>query len=141
MSSLDTRKPAPLADQLGDGLDELIHATIGAAIEVHKSLGPGFADPVYAQALAIELTSRGIAFERNVPVTVTYKGQPVGETSLAFVIAKGLVVDVKTLDLILPIHSAQLLAHLIAAGHRVGLLMNFKSPQLRDGIKRVVRSA
>lgn len=130
-----------LPDQLGDGLDELIHTTIGAAIEVHKSLGPGFAEPVYAKALAIELSSRGIPFERNVPVTITYKNQPVGESSLSLVVGKGLVLDVKSLDLILPIHSAQLMAHLKAAGLRVGLLMNFKSPQLRDGIKRVVRSA
>ena len=140
MSTLDSRKTSPLAEPLGDGLDELIHATIGAAIEVHKNLGPGFTDPLYAQALAIELTARSIPFQRDVPVTVTYKGQAIGQAVLAFVINKGLVVDVKTLDLILPIHSAQLMAHLKAAGFRVGLLMNFKSPQLRDGIKRVVRN-
>ena len=72
---------------------------------------------------------------------ITYKGQPVGEATLAMVVGNGLVLDIKTLDILLPIHSSQLMAHLKAAGFRVGPVMNFKSPQLRDGIKRVVRSA
>jgi len=140
MSTLETRRPTPIADPLGEGLDELIHATIGAAIEVHKNLGPGFTEAIYLSALTIELTARSIPFERNVPVTITYKGEPVGQSTLAIIVGKGLVLDVQTLDAILPVHTAQLMAHLKAAGFRVGLLMNFKSPQLRDGIKRVVRN-
>jgi GxxExxY protein len=121
-------------------LDELAHALIGAAIEVHRELGPGFLESVYEEALVVELGLRGIPFVRQAPVEVYYKGVRVGEGRLDLLVGKRLVVEVKAVDRLHPVHSAQVIAYLKTLGTPLGLLMNFKEAVLKDGIKRIVYS-
>jgi GxxExxY protein len=111
---------------------------IGAAIEVHRHLGPGYLETVYEEALAIELGLRNISFERQVPISIPYKGHHVATSRLDLVIDGVLVVELKAIDTILPIHRAQLLSYLKATGHHLGLVLNFKVATLREGISRVV---
>jgi GxxExxY protein len=120
-------------------LNALSHAVIGAAIEVHRTLGPGFLESVYEEALCVELKLRGISFESQVEVGVQYKGEPVGVGRLDILVAGALIVELKAVETLAPIHEAQLLSYLKATGHRLGLLMNFNIPVLRNGLKRIIR--
>lgn len=121
-------------------IDELAHAVIGAAIEVHRVLGPGFLEEVYEQALCVELRRRGIPFERQKATKVEYKGEYVGEGRLDLLVDDRLVVELKAVREVAPIHTAIVLSYLKTIGRRLGLLINFKVPQLRSGIRRVVLS-
>jgi GxxExxY protein len=121
----------------GDELDVLARRTIGAAIEVHRALGPGFLESVYEEALAIELGLQNIPFARQVAIAVPYKGHVVGESRLDILVARALVVELKAVDLLAPIHSAQLISYLKATGHRLDLLTNFNVPILKEGVKRL----
>ena len=121
-------------------LDGLAHAVIGAAIEVHRELGPGFLESVYEEALAVELGLRGIPFVRQALVEVRCKGVRVGEGRLDLLVGRRLVVEVKAVDKLHPVHRAQVIAYLKAVGTPLGLLMNFKSAVLKDGIERIIRS-
>ena len=111
---------------------------IGAALEVHRSLGPGFLESVYEEALCVELGLREIAFQRQVPVAVEYKGHAVGEGRLDLLVAGRLVVELKAVESILPVHQAQVISYLKATGHQLGLLINFTVPVLKTGIKRII---
>ena len=124
-----------------DELDHLAHAVIGAAIEVHRVLGPGYLESTYQEAMEVELRLRGIAFERQLSFGVQYKGTRVGEGRIDLVVEHRLVVELKTVDALLPIHKAQALSYLRAVDLSLALLINFKVAVLRDGIKRVVRSS
>jgi GxxExxY protein len=118
---------------------ELTDRIIGAAIEVHRVLGPGLLETTYQACLARELTIRGIAFKREVPLRVQYKGSALDcGYKLDLVIEKKAVVELKAVEQLLPIHEAQLLTYLKLSGHRVGLLINFNVPVLKDGIVRRV---
>ena len=119
-------------------VDALAKAAIGAAIEVHSLPGAGFLESVYEQALAVELGLRGIPFQRQHPIALTYKNEPVGEARLDFLIGGKLVIELKAVDAIHPIHHAQFLNYLKATGLQLGLLMNFNVEQMKDGIKRIV---
>jgi len=121
-------------------LDDLAHAVIGAAIEVHRELGPGYLESVYEDAMAVELELRGIPFRRQVGMTVMYKGRPVGEGRFDMLVANDLVVEYKAVESLLPVHFAQVLSYLKAGRLRLGLLINFNVPLLKEGIKRVIRS-
>ena len=125
----------------GDELDRLAHAVIGAAIEVHRHLGPGFLEAVYEEALCVELSSRQIPFVRQAPVAVRYKGHAVGESRLDVLVANALVVELKAVEAIVPVHVAQVMSYLKATGHRLGLLINFNVPFLKSGIKRIILSS
>ena len=96
----------------GKELDELAHQVIGAAIEVHRRLGPGFLESVYEQALCVELELRGIPFECQVPIAVEYKGRSVGQARLDIVVGGKLLVELKAVDALAPIHTAQVLSYL-----------------------------
>jgi GxxExxY protein len=112
---------------------------IGAAIEVHKALGPGLLESAYEQCLARELELCGVAFRRQVPVPVIYKGMALDcAYRLDFVIENDLIVELKAVDTLLPVHSAQLLTYLRLTGIHAGLLLNFHSDVLRDGLRRIV---
>ncbi|MEO0081954.1 MAG: GxxExxY protein [candidate division WOR-3 bacterium] len=111
---------------------------IGAAIEVHKALGPGFLESVYEEALCLELEFQGVKFVRQTPVAVDYKGRRVGEGRLDLLVEGSVVVELKAVDALAPIHSAQMISYLKATGCRVGLLINFNVIRLRDGVKRMV---
>lgn len=124
-------------------LDRLAHRVIGAAIEVHRQLGPGLLEPVYEKALCIEFELselRGIRFRRQSGVGISYKGRPVGKGKLDLLVGYRLIVELKAVDRLAPIHSAQIISYLRMTNRRLGLLINFNVPVLKEGIKRVVVS-
>ncbi len=128
-------------DEPGARLDALANTVIGAAIEVHRQLGPGYLESVYEEAMAVELSLRGIPYVRQPGFKVNYKGQPVGHSRLDFLISNELVVELKSVDQLGPVHTAQAISYLKATGHRLALLINFNVRILsQGGIKRVVRS-
>lgn len=121
-------------------VDRLAREVIGAGIEVHRHLGPGFLESIYEEALIIELALRGIPFERQKPVPVSYKERNVGEGRVDLLVAKELVVELKAVEALAPIHKAQVISYLKAMGLHLGLLINFNVPVLRAGIRRVILS-
>jgi GxxExxY protein len=110
---------------------------IGAAIEVHSILGPGYTEVVYARALRRELRRREVPYESEVPIEVVYKGDLIAEFRIDLVIDERLVVELKAVDSITSVHVAQTLAYLKASGIRVGLIVNFNVPRLQQGLRRV----
>lgn len=122
----------------GAEADEAARQVIGAAIEVHRVLGPGFLESVYERALCVELALRGVSFETQPTVTVAYKGTVVGDSKPDLIVARCLVVELKTVDNVLPIHRAQVISHLKATALPLALLLNFKVAVMRDGIERIV---
>ncbi len=121
-------------------LDELVRQVIGAAIEVHQQLGPGYLESVYEEALAIELTDRAIDYIRQPDISIQYKGRNVGKSRLDMLINNQLVVELKAVDSLLPIHTAQVISYLKATQNTLGLLINFNCRRLKEGIKRVIYS-
>ena len=121
-------------------LDALARDTIGAAIEVHRALGPGYLESVYKEALAVELSLRGIPFVRQPEIAVRYKQQEVGKGRLDFMIDRRLIVELKAVDALNDIHRAQVISYLRTTGLNLGLLINFNVHILKQGIKRVVLS-
>jgi GxxExxY protein len=103
-------------------------------------LGPGFLESVFEEALCVELRLRDVPFARQVGVAVGYKGQTVGENRLDFLVGGCLIVELKAVESLLPIHSAQVLSYLKATRMQLALLINFNVPILKAGIKRVVLS-
>lgn len=125
-----------------DDVDKLARNVIGAAIEVHRHLGPGFLESVYEHALAVELRLRGIAFARQKAIPVTYKGFDVGVSRPDFLVDEKLVVEVKAVGELAPIHQAQVISYLKALRQPLGLLLNFKVGTLKaGGIRRVALNA
>ena len=117
--------------------ERLTHDVIGAAIEVHRILGPGLLESAYEHALCHELSLRNIAFRRQVDLPVLYKGVSLGSTlRMDFLIHECLVLEVKAHERTLPVHASQLLTYLRLSGHRTGLLINFNVNVLKTGILR-----
>lgn len=121
-------------------LDALAFNVIGAAIEVHRELGPGFNEKPYENALAIELGLRVIRCEQQRPIHVVYQGHDVGEGAIDRIVEDKLIVELKTVDELVSKHSAQVISYLKATNLPLGLLMNFKVAHLKDGIQRIVLS-
>jgi len=113
---------------------------IGAAIEVHRALGPGFLERLYEEALAIELQERSIAFVRQKRVRVSYKKRHIGEGRIDFLVADAVIVELKSIERFAPIHEAQMISYLKMTGHQVGLLINFNVVLLKSGIRRIVHT-
>lgn len=115
------------------------NAILAAAYRVHGHLGPGLLERVYHVCLCHELSRMGIAFESEKPLAVVYDGVPI---ELGFridlLVESKVIVEVKTVETILPVHEAQLLSYLRLSGARVGLLINFNTTRLRDGLRRRV---
>jgi len=124
----------------GKELDELANSVIGAAIEVHRHLGPGYLESVYEEALGVELAERHIPYRRQHPISVTYKGKSVGEGKLDLLVADKLVVELKAVEALLPVHKAQVISYLKATKFHLGVLINFNVSVLRDGIQRIIYS-
>jgi GxxExxY protein len=119
--------------------DPLTRAVIGAAIEVHRILGPGLLESVYHRALVRELELRDIPHESLVRLPLTYKGLPLGDDLVMDVVVdRRLVLELKAVDELAPIHDAQLLTYLRLSGIRLGLLLNFNVRFLKDGVRRRV---
>lgn len=138
MNRQDAKRPLQEPDPL---LDRLAYEVIGAAIEVHRTLGPGFLETVYEHALTHELEDRGVAFERQLSVGVDYKGRRVGDGRLDFLVDGRLIVEIKAVESLLPIHTAQVISYLRAINLQLGLLLNFNVALLPQGMKRVVRTS
>ena len=124
----------------GKQVDELARAVIGAAIEVHRQLGPGYLEGIYEEALCLELVDAGIPVERQKEIGVNYKGRSIGKHRLDMLVAGALVVELKTVEELAEIHKAQVISYLKTTGLPLGLLINFNVPILRNGIQRVVYS-
>ena len=119
--------------------DPLTDAVIGLAIEVHRGLGPGLLESAYEECLCYELEQKGIAFRRQVSLPVIYKSVTLDcGYRLDVVIDDRLVLELKTVERLLPVHEAQLLTYLKLSGIKTGLLLNFNVPVLRNGLKRLV---
>ena len=114
----------------------LSEIVIGCALEVHRTLGPGFPEPVYANALAVELLGAHVPFQQNKSMSVRYRGQVVGEFCCHFLIEGRLILDITALSMPSTDHEAHLLNHLKAGDINAGLLLNFGATRL--GIKRLV---
>ena len=123
-----------------DERDPLTHSVIGAAIEVHREMGPGLLESIYQRCMEMELKLRGIAFLPQELLPVTYKGLPVDADDLKMDLffTGQLVVELKAVERILPIHQAQLLTYMRLTKTKIGLLVNFNVSVLKDGIKRLV---
>ena len=122
-----------------DGRDPLTYEVIGAAIEVHRMLVPGLLESVYEECLCHELKLRGIEHIRQAPLPVVYKGLKLDHGyRIDVYFPARLVVEIKAVDAIAPVHEAQLLTYLRLSNVHVGLLINFYVPFLKDGIKRMV---
>ncbi len=126
------------SDGVDQDVEDLAYRVIGAAIEVHAEIGPGFLESIYHNALAYELEQRGIAYQREEKVVVVFKEQVVGEGRVDLLVDQKLVVELKTVEAVTDIHRAQVSAYLKASGLRLGLLLNFTAV-MRDGVKRVIR--
>ena len=121
--------------------DALARAVIGAAIAVHRVLGPGYLESVYEEALALEMTARNIPFERQARVVAYYQGHVVGEGRIDYLVGGTLVVELKAVDELTPIHTAQVISYLKVTGQVLGLLINFNSVLLGEhGLRRIVYS-
>src|ERR1022692_78744 len=119
--------------------NEITEAVIGAAIEVHRALGPGLLESAYVQCLCYELTLRKIPFGLELPLPVVYKGLKLDcGYRVDLVVAGEVVVEVKAVERLVAVHGAQLLTYLRLGGWKVGLPINFNVPSLRDGIVRRV---
>jgi GxxExxY protein len=120
-----------------DERDQQTHAIIGAAMDVHRTLGPGFLEPIYHEALAIELGERGIPFRREVGLPVSYKGRRLACSYRAdFVCYDSIITELKALCALTGVEHAQVINYLKATGLRLGLLLNFGASRLE--IKRLV---
>lgn len=114
---------------------------IGAAIEVHKALGPGFLESIYEEALVIELKHRNINLQQQPKVNVMYRGHEVGQSRLDLLVEDKIIVELKAVETILPIHHAQVISYLKAKNLNLGLLINFNVELLmRGGVKRIIYS-
>ena len=119
--------------------DEISSAVIGAAIEVHKTLGPGLLESIYQKCLAKELSLAGLVYREEVALPLNYKGTNFEAAfRLDMLVADKVILELKAVETILPVHEAQLLSYLRLTGYKLGLLINFNVPVLRSGVRRVV---
>ncbi len=120
-------------------LDQISHGIIGAAIEVHCHLGPGLLESAYEACLVFEIKKLGMKVEEQKPLPVVYKEVKLDcGYRLDLVVEDEIIVEIKAIEMLLPIHDAQLLSYLRLTRKKVGLLMNFHVPVLKDGLKRIV---
>jgi len=119
--------------------DALTEKIIGFAIEVHRRLGPGLLESAYEECLCYELKENGIPFRRQVPLPVVYKGARLDcGYRLDILIEDHAILELKTVERLMPIHEAQMLTYLKLSGIRIGLLMNFNTAVLKDGLRRIL---
>ena len=118
---------------------QLTHEIIGAAIAVHRELGPGLLETVYEECLCHELSLQGLAFDRQKPIPVVYRGTKLDCGYRADIVVSGrVIVEIKAIANVAPIHEAMMLTYLRLSGCKIGLLVNFHSAVLKDGVRRFV---
>lgn len=125
-------------NELPEMFRELTRAVIGAAIEVHRALGPGLPEEAYQKALEVEFAERTIPFEAQKPVTIIYKGVVVARGKVDFLVAGCLIVEIKSVEALIQVHWLQTRSYMRILKQPLGLLMNFNVPLLKDGVKRVI---
>ena len=119
--------------------DPLTNRVIGLAISAHRELGPGLLESAYEECLCFGLKAAGIAYSRQMPLAIVYKAVRLDcGYRLDIVVQRELIIEVKAVEHLLPIHHAQMLTYLRLSGHKVGLLMNFNTLVLKDGVRRFV---
>jgi GxxExxY protein len=119
--------------------DALSRRVIGCALEVHRALGPGLLESIYERCLAYELALADIAFELQRPLPIQYRGIRLdGGYRVDVLVEDTLIIEVKSVDVLLPLHEAQLLSYLKLSGKRTGILINFNVELLKQGVKRMV---
>lgn len=122
-------------------LFDLSERVIGAALVVHRALGPGLLESAYEECLFHELTESGLEVERQIAIPLTYRGVKISNAyRMDLVVNEALLVEIKAVEALSPLHRAQVLTYLKLTGLEVGLVINFNSRFLRDGIKRLVQS-
>jgi GxxExxY protein len=126
-------------DELAMPNERLTHAIIGAAIEVHRHLGPGLSEAIYERALQIELAFREIPFRSQVAIPMMYKGAPIGDYFADLIIADRVIVELKAVTALHNAHVSQVVSYLRATNLHIGLLINFNAPVLVKGVQRVIR--
>lgn len=123
---------------LNDAIDALAERIIGCAIEVHRTMGPGLLESLYRECMLIELAEAGMDVECERVIAVDYKGRPLRtRLRLDLLVETTLVVELKAVDGLRPVHSAQVMTYLRLTGHQAGLLINFNEVTLRAGLKRL----
>lgn len=119
-------------------VEETANKIIGCAIEVHRHLGPGLLVSTYEAALGIELEESGLKYQRQVPFPAVYRGRNIGEYRVDLIVENAVVVEIKSVERHDPVLEAQILTYLRITGKKVGLLINFNSRLLKNGIKRYI---
>jgi GxxExxY protein len=128
---------SPLA--LPPDLEDLAAALVDSAFKVHRTLGPGLLESVYESCLCIELTRRGISYERQAPMPLVYEGVNVdGGFRLDLLVERSVVLEIKAVEKLMPIHQSQVLTYLRLTNLRLGLLINFSVLMFKEGVKRIV---
>jgi GxxExxY protein len=124
-----------------DHLNSLTERIIGCAIEVHKAIGPGLLESAYEECLCFELSQNGLLFKRQVPLPVRYKSVNLDcGCRLDVIVEDKVIIEIKAVERIIPIHEAQLLSYLKMLDIRLGLILNFHSSVMKHGIKRIVNN-
>jgi GxxExxY protein len=127
-----------ITSPLPEDLERLAHDVIGCCVEVHRRLGPGLLEGIYPRALRLEFEERGIPFEAEKSVPVHYRGAVLCHQRLDLLVDGRLVLEVKSVEHLHHLHVAQILSYLRVTGARLGLLINFNVPVLKQGIRRVI---
>ena len=118
--------------------NSLSYEIIGAALEVHKILEPGLLESVYEDALCIELEERGIRYERQKEIGISYKGKNIGKGRIDVLVDNLVIVELKAVEQLMPIHKAQVMTYLKITNLRLGLLINFNTTLLKNSINRII---
>ncbi len=137
MERQDARTPSEPTKQT----DQVAKVIVDSAFRIHTELGPGLLESVYEVCLAHELRKRGLTVERQVALPVIYDGTRIDAgLRLDLIVSETVIVEVKAVEAVLPVHKAQVLTYLKLSGHSLGLLINFNVLLLKDGIKRIILS-
>jgi len=135
---MDRDKPRRLRDAELEGINKTTEKIIGCAIEVHRVLRSGLFESVYRSALAIEFDDAGLTYSRETRLPAIYKGRLLGEYRVDFIVDELVVLEVKSVERLNPVFDAQVMNYLRLADKHVGLLINFNSRLVRDGIRRII---
>jgi GxxExxY protein len=138
MNRQDAGTPESGFPEPDEETDRHTSAIVAAAVEVHRHLGPGFLESVYENALCVELGLRGVSFQRQLPVAVTYKTHSVGDGRIDLLVAGQIVVELKAVESLDVVHVIQVRSYLKATGRSLGILINFNVPVLLRGVRRVI---
>jgi GxxExxY protein len=130
--------PLLISSTLPQETEAVVERVIGCALTVHRQLGPGFLESIYAAAMALELTAAGLPFERERAVAVNYRGTLIGGQRVDLIVANAVLVEIKAVARLDPVFQAKLISYLKTTGLRAGLLINFNTALLKEGLKRIV---